>query len=284
LWLMSRVTGYAPVMEYCGGTEIGGSFLSSTVVQPNAPAMFATPVLGSALCLLKDTGGFVSGSGAGEIALMPPPLGLSTTLLNRNHFETYYAYMPSGANGETLRKHGDEIEQVFDAAHDMPYYRALGRCDDTMNLGGIKISSVEIERVCNTTRAVLETAAIAIVPVGGGPCVLVMYVVLKPGTAVYRDMGMHNWLLLEEPTGSEKDDSERAVVANGTTLKSLFQNSIKRSLNPLFHVNDIVVVDALPRTASNKVMRRVMRDEYLKLEHVVVKRQKEAAAMATTSC
>ena len=25
----------------------------------------------------------------------------------------------------------------------------IGRCDDTMNLGGIKVSSVEIERVCN---------------------------------------------------------------------------------------------------------------------------------------
>ncbi len=47
LWLMSRVQGYCPVIEYCGGTEIGGSFLSSTLLQPNCPSMFSSPVLGS---------------------------------------------------------------------------------------------------------------------------------------------------------------------------------------------------------------------------------------------
>lgn len=32
-----------------------------------------------------------------------------------------------------LRRHGDEFERLPGG-----YYRALGRCDDTMNLGGIK--------------------------------------------------------------------------------------------------------------------------------------------------
>jgi acetyl-CoA synthetase len=36
-----------------------------------------------------------------------------------------------------LRRHGDEFERLPNG-----YYRALGRCDDTMNLGGIKV------RVC----------------------------------------------------------------------------------------------------------------------------------------
>jgi hypothetical protein len=38
-----------------------------------------------------------------------------------------------------------------------------------MNLGGIKVSSVEIERCCNTSMpdVITETAAIAIRPVGG---------------------------------------------------------------------------------------------------------------------
>lgn len=50
------------------------------------------------------------------------------------------------------------------------YYRAHGRVDDTMNLGGIKVSSVEIERVCNAADpAILETAAIGIPPPGESP-------------------------------------------------------------------------------------------------------------------
>ena len=38
--------------------------------------------------------------------------------------------------------------------------------------------------------------------------------------------------------------------------------AIRAELNPLFKVHDVVVVDALPRTASNKVMRRVLRRQY----------------------
>lgn len=34
-----------------------------------------------------------------------------------------------------LRRHGDEFERLPGG-----YYRALGRCDDTMNLGGIKVT------------------------------------------------------------------------------------------------------------------------------------------------
>ena len=36
--------------------------------------------------------------------------------------------------GARLRRHGDEFERLPGG-----YYRALGRCDDTMNLGGIKV-------------------------------------------------------------------------------------------------------------------------------------------------
>jgi acetyl-CoA synthetase len=43
------------------------------------------------------------------------------------------------------------------------------------------------------------------------------------------------------------------------------QNAIKRNLNPLFKIHDLVLTEALPRTASNKVMRRVLRDQYLPL-------------------
>ena len=45
LWLMARA-GYKPVIEYCGGTEIGGGYITGTVVQSQAPATFSTPALG----------------------------------------------------------------------------------------------------------------------------------------------------------------------------------------------------------------------------------------------
>ena len=41
------------------------------------------------------------------------------------------------------------------------------------------------------------------------------------------------------------------------------QRLVKERLNPLFHGEDVVAVERLPRTASNKVMRRVLRKRYL---------------------
>ncbi len=46
-------------------------------------------------------------------------------------------------------------------------------------------------------------------------------------------------------------------------VRTACQNAIKTKLNPLFHISDVVLVDSLPRTASNKIMRRVLRDQYI---------------------
>jgi acetyl-CoA synthetase len=40
------------------------------------------------------------------------------------------------------------------------------------------------------------------------------------------------------------------------------QAAIARDLNPLFRIHDLVLVEALPRTASNKLMRRELRAGY----------------------
>lgn len=254
LWLMSRVPGYAPVMEYCGGTEIGGSFLSSTLVQPNVPSMFSTPVLGSQIWMMDEESQVIEesafkedcgGCGSGELVIVPPSIGLSTTLLNRDHYKIYFEGMPRGPKGEVLRKHGDEVEFVRSSMHSAetnsstPYFRALGRCDDTMNIGGIKVGSVEIERVCNLADNIRETAAIAVNGPLGGPSKLVIYVVLEIGMDVDRE-------------GCDKD-----------SLQATMQKSIKVHLNPLFGISDVAIVASLPRTASNKVMRRLLRDDYI---------------------
>ena len=41
-WLMERAGG-VPVIEYCGGTEIGGGYITGTVIQNAVPATFTTP-------------------------------------------------------------------------------------------------------------------------------------------------------------------------------------------------------------------------------------------------
>jgi acetyl-CoA synthetase len=224
LWLMSRAR-YRPVIEYCGGTEIGGGYISGTLLQPAAPATFSTPALGLGIEIRDPEG---NPADNGEIFIVPPSIGLSTELLNRNHNEIYFAGTPTAVDGTPLRRHGDQIERLGAG-----YFRGHGRADDTMNLGGIKVSSVEIERALAAVDWVVEGAAIAVDPPGGGPSELVVYVVESPG----------------------------APVAPAEKLAAL-QQAVRQTLNPLFRIKEVIVTEMLPRTATNKVMRRRLRELY----------------------
>ena len=221
LFLMS-LAGYRPIIEYCGGTEIGGGYLTGTTIQPAAPATFTTPALGLDIAICDEDG---QPTDNGEVFVTPPSIGLSTELLNRDHHEVYFEGTPQLPKLPPLRRHGDGVERLADG-----YYRIHGRVDDTMNLGGIKISSAEIEGVLNSVSGIQEVAAIAVPPPDGGPSQLVIYAVLLPG-------------------------------ADTDSLHASLQSAIREHLNPLFRIHDVVVVDALPRTASNKIMRRILRDE-----------------------
>jgi len=210
-----------PVIEYCGGTEIGGGYVTSTVVQSNIPSTFSTQALGGEFVLLDEDGRV---SNKGEMFLIPPIMGLSKSLLNRDHYEVYYAGNPT-YKGTLLRRHGDELIRLENG-----YFKAQGRADDAMNLGGIKVSSIQIEEVINQLDFVKESAAIAVSPEDGGPSVLIVYAVVLP---------------------SDLSEEEKLKHA---------KNMIKEQLNPLFKVEQLIEIDLLPRTASGKVMRRKLRD------------------------
>ena len=220
---LMQLANNKPVIEYCGGTEIGGAYVTSTMVQPNIPSIFSTQALGGEFVLLDDEN---KPSDKGELFLIPPIMGLSNSLLNRNHHEVYFKDTPS-YNGQLLRRHGDQLLRLENG-----YYKAQGRVDDAMNLGGIKVSSVQIEALVNQLNFIKESAAVAVSPMGGGASLLVIYYV--EGLA-------------------ELSKEER--------LKAINQR-IKTALNPLFKVSELVKIKALPRTASGKVMRRKLRDLY----------------------
>lgn len=235
LWLMGRAR-YKPIIEYCGGTEIGGGFVTGSLLQPQSLAAFSTPAMGCSLFIIGSDG-IINPPivpGIGELALGPLMFGASNILLNADHYNVYFKGMPVW-NGKILRRHGD----VFDLTS-RGYYHAHGRADDTMNLGGIKVSSVEIERICNAVdNNILETAAVGVPPQGGGPERLVIAVVFK-------------------------DSSESATDLN--KLRTAFNSALQNKLNPFFKVSHIVPITSLPRTATNKVMRRVLRQQFAQID------------------
>ena len=214
---LSGLAGGKPIVDYCGGTEIGGAYVTGTLVQPSLPAAFTTPALGIDFDIMDATG---APSDEGEAFLRPPSVGLSRELINGDHDTEYFA----GTPGPGLRRHGDQMARAADGS-----YRALGRADDTMNLGGIKVSSAELERAVLAVEGAREVAAVS-TPGDSGTERLSLFIVAAAGSN--RDTG--DW-------------------------KRLAQETISKTLNPLFKVEDVRVVDSLPRTASNKVRRRDLR-------------------------
>lgn len=55
LWLMGRAQ-YKPIIEYCGGTEIGGGFVTGSLLQAQSLAAFSTPAMGCSLFIVGDDG------------------------------------------------------------------------------------------------------------------------------------------------------------------------------------------------------------------------------------
>lgn len=228
LWLSSRAF-YKPIIECCGGTELASCYIMGSILQPQVFGAFSSPSMSTGFVILDEYGLPYPNDQpcVGEVGLFPLYMGATNRLLNADHEEVYFKGMPT-YRGKQLRRHGDVIQKTVGG-----YLVVQGRADDTMNLGGIKTSSVEIERVCNRAdENVLEAAAVSVKSEMGGPEQLVILVVLKGGSKCEADL-----------------------------LKTKFSRAIQTNLNPLFKVSFVKVVPEFPRTASNKLLRRVLRDQ-----------------------
>ncbi|TLZ69589.1 MAG: AMP-dependent synthetase, partial [Methanobacteriota archaeon] len=229
LYLMF-LAGYAPVIEYCGGTEIGGGYITGTVVQPCAPSTFTTAAMGLEFVIVDDG----RPADRGEVFLVPPSIGLSNELLNYDHDREYFAGLPMGPHGEPLRRHGDRIERLPGG-----YYRHCGRIDDMININGVKTSAEEIRSVIGND-LVYDSKPIAVDMDRSGQHRLVIY-------AVPRDPKMVASAELREK------------------LRGEFQKAIKDNLSPLLgHVEDVVLVPELPQAGPGKT--RTMAD--LRLDYL----------------
>jgi acetyl-CoA synthetase len=228
-WLMTfnqPAGAVKPVIEYCGGTEVGGAYITDTLLLPLGPSEFNAKSMGSDFVVVDADMQPCAPGDTGEVFLLAPALGLSTRLHNGDNTAVYYDNCPT--DGTTAwRRHGDLMTIIKDG-----YWQSNGRAGNDMNLGGIKVGSPEIERVVNTVAGVVESAAIGVPTPGGGPDRLVIYVVAADGAPAIDE------------------------------LQGTIQKAIKTGLNPLFHVHDVVPIATLPRTASNKVMHRELRAQY----------------------
>ncbi len=224
-WFRDKVCrNRAPILNYSGGTEIGGGIVAGTVLHPDLkPCAFAGPIPGMGARVVDADGRPLPRGAVGELALAVPSIGLTRGLWRdpARYIESYWSKIPG------MWVHGD-----FASIDEDGNWFIHGRSDDTIKIAGKRTGPAEIEAFLLATGKVAEAAAIGVPdPVKGSAVVCVC--VLARGVA-------------ETPALVEE---LRRAVADG--------------LGSSFRPKQIAFVSDLPKTRSMKIMRRVVRSVWV---------------------
>jgi acetyl-CoA synthetase len=230
-WLFRVVgEGRLPIVNYTGGTEIGGGILGATPLRPIRPTSFNGPCLGMAADVLDPSGATLVDD-VGELAIRAPWPGMTrgfwggTPAERERYLETYWRRVPD------TWVHGDW------AVHDAEGFWYLhGRSDDTLKIAGKRVGPAELETVAVAHPAVVEAAAIGVPDALKGE-VAVILVVVRHDTTV-------------DPASLEREVSAR----------------VEREMGKPVRPASVAAVPDLPRTRSAKIMRRVARAAWLGLD------------------
>ncbi|WP_337870563.1 AMP-binding protein [Meiothermus sp.] len=171
LWFAETVgQGRLPIINYSGGTEIGGGILGCTAWRPIKPMGFNTAVPGIHAEVLDSTGKPVRDE-VGELAVMGPWPGQTKGFWNapERYLNTYWNRF------ENIWVHGDWALLDHEG-----HWMIQGRSDDTLKIAGKRVGPAEYESAAVEHPAVKEAAAIGIPHEVKGEAAVV-FVVLRTG-------------------------------------------------------------------------------------------------------
>lgn len=221
-WLAGAVFGgRVPLINFSGGTEVGGSFLSPYPAERIASCSLGGPALGMDVDVVDQDGRSVRGV-IGELVCRQPWPSMTRGLWRdpERYLATYWSTLPD------LWVHGDHA--LVDDAGD---WFILGRSDDVINVGGKRVAPGEIESCVADDEAVADIAIVGIPAPEGGEEVWAFW------TPHHHD---------EEA----EDDAEVAARLRAT---------VATHLGKPFAPKQSIRVERLPRTRSGKLMRRAIR-------------------------
>jgi acetyl-CoA synthetase len=171
-WWYFREVGRerCPILNYSGGTEIGGGIVVGLTVAPCAPCAFSGPVPGMAADVVDAEGRSVRGE-LGELVVRQPWVGMTNGFWKdrERYLETYWSRIPE------VWVHGDWARVDEDG-----YWYIQGRSDDTIKVAGKRVGPAEVESAAVGHPAVAEAAAVGVPDELKGES-LVVFAVLRSG-------------------------------------------------------------------------------------------------------
>ncbi|WP_186760682.1 AMP-binding protein [Arthrobacter alpinus] len=213
-----------PVVDHWWQTETGWGIVGNPQGMDPLPIKAGSPSLplpGYDLRILDGFGEEVAAGEEGNIVLaLPLPPGTLTTLWgNDQRYVDSYLGAFPGFYATGDSGYRDGDGYVF----------VMGRTDDIINVAGHRLSTGAMEQVVGTHPAVAECAVIGVVDALKGQKAM-GFVVLKAGVSI------------------DPEVLERELVA-----------LVRREIGPVADFKNAVVVDALPKTRSGKILRKTMR-------------------------
>ncbi|MBX6378776.1 MAG: AMP-binding protein, partial [Clostridia bacterium] len=152
-WYFRHVGGgRCPMINYSGGTEIGGGIVGCVPLKPIKPCGFTGPIPGMDAEVVDEDGRPVRGS-VGELVIRQPWPGMTRGFWQDRdrYLSTYWSRWPD------VWVHGDWALVDEDG-----FWFIQGRSDDTLKVAGKRLGPAEVESALVSHPAVAEAAAIGV--------------------------------------------------------------------------------------------------------------------------
>ncbi|MFC1608482.1 acetate--CoA ligase, partial [Candidatus Latescibacterota bacterium] len=209
-----------PIVDTWWQTETGGILITPLPgCMPVKPGSASRPFFGVEPTILREDGSEVGQNEGGYLAIKRPWPSIMRTLYG-DHDRFIDTYW-SQYKGLYFTGDGARIDDEGD-------YWLLGRVDDVINISGHRIGTAEVESALVSHSAVAEAAVV------GYPHEI-------KGQALYVFVTVND--------GIEKSDD----------LIKEFVKHIRKEIGPIATPDKIQFADALPKTRSGKIMRRILK-------------------------
>ena len=213
-----------PIMDTWWQTETGGFMITPLPITPLKPGSATKPFFGNEVAVVDDNGIEVKTGEEGKLVIKSWP-GMARTIYGDpdRFIETYWKDFEK----QGWYKAGDSARVDKNG-----YYWIIGRIDDVIKVSGYRLGTAEIESALVSHPAVSEAAAI------GLPHEL-------------KGHAIHAFVILK--AGAEATPQ----------LANELRNHVSSEVGPIAKPEDVTFVDALPKTRSGKIMRRVLKAKAL---------------------
>jgi len=214
-----------PIVDTWWQTETGGVMISPLPgAIPTKPGSATLPLPGIEADIVTGDGETVQANKGGYLIIKRPWPGMMRTVHgNPQRFrESYWEYL-NPINGELVYFAGDGARRDDDG-----YFWIMGRVDDVINVSGHRLGTMEIESALVSHGSVAEAAVVGIPDDVKGESI-VAFVSLE--------------------TGRNSNDE----------LIAILKKHVSQEIGAIARPDEIRFTNALPKTRSGKIMRRLLR-------------------------